>query len=207
MQSNSQVVVEGMEAAVRNFVFTANRVVGSSLPGSHGLTIGEHGVVDMAVVMGNTFVGSRVGVSIGRYTRDYHVFGNAWSDSFSQPSTQRVRVDARRRELGRVNGIGDVEVRAARRRNTRRVSANAPVVADDDILLCDASQRAVTLTLEAASTSAGTIVVKKTDPSANTVHIVARRGELIDGAPALALTARNATATLHSDGVAWWRIG
>ena len=205
-QVNAQVVVEGMEAPVRTFVFSGNRVVGSRLPGAAGVVMGARGVVDTAMLTGNTFVGSNVGVSIGRYMRDYRIFGNSWSDSFAQGTTRRIAIDPRRSELVRSYGIGDLEETATPRRAMRRVSSDASVGPSDAVLLCDASRGQVTVRLDRASAATRTVVVKKIDASSHGVRIAARAGEHVDGGAVLVLQRRGQVATLESDGSGWWNL-
>ena len=205
-QVNSQVEVEGMEAPVRMFVFSGNRVVGSRLAGATGVTLGAHGVVDTAVITGNTFVGNNVGVAVGRYMRDYRIFGNSWSDSFAQREMRRVTIDPRRVESVRGYGIGDLEEIASVRRSMRAVSNDSSISPGDAVLLCDASARQITIRLQRASVATREVVVKKTDSSAHAVRLVTGSGESIDGRPAIVLQRPGQVATLSSDGTNWWNL-
>jgi hypothetical protein len=74
-----------------------------------------------------------------------------------------------------------------------------------DVLLCDATGGAFTVTLPAAAGVTGqSISVKKTDASANAVTVDGNGAETIDGAATLALATRYAAVTLWSDGSNWW---
>jgi hypothetical protein len=74
---------------------------------------------------------------------------------------------------------------------------------DGDVLLCDASGGAFSVTLPPAASGAS-ILVKKTDASANAVTVDGDAAETIDGALTLALAAQYAAITLWSDGTSWW---
>ncbi|MBK8696037.1 MAG: hypothetical protein IPN17_28195 [Deltaproteobacteria bacterium] len=74
-----------------------------------------------------------------------------------------------------------------------------------DVLLCDASGGAFTVTLPAAATVSGSsISVKKSDASANAVTVDGNAAETIDGAATLALSTQYEAVTLWSDGTNWW---
>jgi hypothetical protein len=74
-----------------------------------------------------------------------------------------------------------------------------------DVLLCDATGGAFTVTLPAAAGVSGqSISVKKTDASANAITVDGNGSETIDGAATLALSTRYAAVTLWSDGSNWW---
>lgn len=74
-----------------------------------------------------------------------------------------------------------------------------------DVLLCDATGAAFTVTLPAAATVSGqSISVKKTDASANAVTVDGDGAETIDGATTLPLATQYTAVTLWSDGTSWW---
>lgn len=74
-----------------------------------------------------------------------------------------------------------------------------------DVLLCDATGGAFTVTLPAAATVSGqSISVKKTDVSANAVTVDGNGAETIDGATTLSLATQYTAVTLWSDGTSWW---
>lgn len=79
------------------------------------------------------------------------------------------------------------------------------ILADStEIVLCDATAGAFTVTLPPAATNTGRVIgVKKTDSSANAVTIDGNAAELIDGAATLVITAQNAHSVLGCDGVGW----
>lgn len=77
-----------------------------------------------------------------------------------------------------------------------------------DVLLCDATGGAFTITLPAAATVSGaSISVKKTDASANAVTIDGNASETIDGAATRLLSTQYEAVTLWSDGSNWWVFG
>jgi hypothetical protein len=76
--------------------------------------------------------------------------------------------------------------------------------APGDVLLCDASGGAFTVTLPAAAGATSSISVKKSDASANAVTIDGDASETIDGATTRALSTQYEAVTLWSDGTSWW---
>jgi|GEM_PF-4943119 len=74
-----------------------------------------------------------------------------------------------------------------------------------DVLVCDATGGAFTVTLPAAATVTGSsISVKKTDVSANAVTVDGNASETLDGATTLSLSTQYEAVTLWSDGSNWW---
>lgn len=74
----------------------------------------------------------------------------------------------------------------------------------DDVILCDATSAAFTITLPLASQYRGLrFTVKKTDASGNAVTVDGNGSETIDGAANLSLAAQNDAATVISDGTGW----
>lgn len=76
-----------------------------------------------------------------------------------------------------------------------------------DFVLADASGAAFTVTLPtaAASGDGGTVVVKKTDASANLVTVDGDGAETIDGAASMTLAVQWESVTLVSSGTAWYK--
>jgi hypothetical protein len=74
----------------------------------------------------------------------------------------------------------------------------------DYTIRCSASGGAFSVTLPAASTSTGLIlVIKKTDATANAVTIDGNASETIDGATTVAISTQYQSFTLQSNGVSW----
>jgi hypothetical protein len=97
---------------------------------------------------------------------------------------------------------------AAGRLLSVRAEATAYTAADDDVILCDASGGAFSVTLPAVAGSTGHVyTIKKTDVSANAVTIDGDASETIDGATTLALSAQYDFATIICDGSEWHVIG
>jgi hypothetical protein len=208
-QAHQQISVEGAEEPVRSFHFSGNHVAGYSVEGAVGVVIGQSGVVDNVVVLGNTFAGGRTGVVIGQYARGYSVSGNAWSDSFADPPNVRVSVDVRRNQVVRTSrGAGDIHLFSSTSDEVRTVTRSEVLLATDRSLFCEASTRALTLTIPSAWEVAGrTLVIKKVDSSPNAVDLVSTGGEQIEGAPRLSLRAAGQYVTIQSDGTRWWKVG
>lgn len=81
------------------------------------------------------------------------------------------------------------------------------VLETDDIILANGSGGAFALTMPAASTVSGRVYnFKKIDSSSNYITIQADGAETIDGSNTLDLTAQYESATLVSDGTAWYII-
>jgi hypothetical protein len=77
----------------------------------------------------------------------------------------------------------------------------------DDIVLCDATGAAFTVTLPAAATSSGMVVaVKKIDASANAITIDANASETIDGVTTKQLVSQWQSLTIACDGSAWFCV-
>lgn len=77
----------------------------------------------------------------------------------------------------------------------------------DDVLLGDASGGAFSITLPAATASAGMrLAVKKVDASANAVTIDGNASETIDGVTTKALSSQNAAYDIVCDGSAWYIV-
>lgn len=78
---------------------------------------------------------------------------------------------------------------------------------NDDLILGDASGGAFTITLPAASTSAGLeLKFKKTDASASAVTIDGNASETIDGVTTKALSSQYASLHIICDGSTWWVV-
>lgn len=74
----------------------------------------------------------------------------------------------------------------------------------DDVILCDATSAAFTVTLPAAASSTGKILtIKKTDSSANAVTLDGNSSETIDGATTKKLATRYSGMKIICDGSNW----
>lgn len=79
--------------------------------------------------------------------------------------------------------------------------------ADDDLLLCNATSAAFTVTLPAASGLTGkSLIIKKTDSSANAVTVDGNSSETIDGYTTIQLAAINDWLEIVSDGSNWHKV-
>lgn len=88
-------------------------------------------------------------------------------------------------------------------------TANYTATADDHTILCDATAASFTITLPAAASVTGLIlVIKKIAPAAaaNTVTIDANGAETIDDAATQVIAKRYDSLTIQSDGTEWWII-
>lgn len=87
-------------------------------------------------------------------------------------------------------------------------TANYTATEDDDVILCDATGGAFTVTLPPAADVEGLkLYLKKIDASANAVTIDADGAEVIDGSLTQSLAARWQSVTIVSNSAAWWIIG
>ncbi len=102
-QVHSLVSLEGSGEALRHVTFIGNTLIGYPIPGAIGLDVGTLGPVDGAVVQGNNFFGSKVGIRLGAKARDYFIAGNSWSgNSLAGPSIEdnaRVGMIVERKSL------------------------------------------------------------------------------------------------------------
>ena len=84
-------------------------------------------------------------------------------------------------------------------------STTFSVLAEDQLVVCDASGAAFDVELPPAASSPGvTIRVKKADASANAVTLTPDGSDTIDGAGSYALSTQYAGVTVISDGTSWW---
>lgn len=86
-------------------------------------------------------------------------------------------------------------------------AADYTALAENQLILCDASGGAFTVTLPAAATATGLMVrVKKTDASANAVTVDGDGAETIDDSATLVINTQYTAVALVSDGVKWWIV-
>lgn len=80
---------------------------------------------------------------------------------------------------------------------------------NDHTILCDANAGPITINLPSATAAdqGRVYVVKKTDPSSNSVTLAANGGQVIDGNPTLILDTPFEFAEVQSNGSAWFVIG
>lgn len=83
-------------------------------------------------------------------------------------------------------------------------TSNYTATANDDVIECNATSGAFTITLPAAASSTGQrLYIKKTDASANAVTIDGNGSETIDGATTKALSSQYASYTIICNGSTW----
>lgn len=83
-------------------------------------------------------------------------------------------------------------------------SAAYTATVDDDVIECDASGGAFSVTLPPAASSAGVkLYIKKTDVSGNAVTIDGNASETIDGVTTKALSSQYASYTIICNGSSW----
>ncbi|MEY3459772.1 MAG: hypothetical protein RL215_2929 [Planctomycetota bacterium] len=86
-------------------------------------------------------------------------------------------------------------------------SATYTVTKSDDIVLCNASGGAFTVTLPSAVGNTGRqFVVKRLNSGSNAVTVAAAGGQTIDGAATVTLSSQYQVITLVSDGSGWMLI-
>lgn len=91
---------------------------------------------------------------------------------------------------------------------SRAVTATTTATSADYLILANATAGAVTVNLPAAAYSDGlTLIVKKTDVSANAVILDPYASETIDGAATKSTTTQYARFVVVCDGSTWWVIG
>lgn len=87
----------------------------------------------------------------------------------------------------------------------RTITATPTLVASDHTLLCNAFAAAIPVSLPAASTLQGRVLVfKKIDASANTVTITPNGTDTIDGAASVVISGQYDGYTIQSSGTGWW---
>lgn len=94
--------------------------------------------------------------------------------------------------------------RALTQRAFVRVTENSEVGEENDTVLADATDGAITLSLPAASVQNSELCIKKIDATANTVTIAADGSDLIDGSSTLILGTQYDAVRIASDGDGWW---
>lgn len=86
-------------------------------------------------------------------------------------------------------------------------TGNYTATSADYTLLCDATSASFTITLPAAASNTGMIlVVKKIDSSVHTVTIDGNSSETIDGATTQVISTFYASLSIHCDGTSWFVI-
>jgi hypothetical protein len=93
------------------------------------------------------------------------------------------------------------------KQGVKNIVGNYPVVAQDEVLLVDATGGAAAMSLPTAANMRGQrLTIKKIDVSVNPVNINPFGGETIDGvaAPAVVLVAQWQSVDIISDGVNWF---
>jgi hypothetical protein len=91
---------------------------------------------------------------------------------------------------------------------TRAISSSTSVLANDNVLLVDATSGAVNLSLlSAAGLISLSLVVVKTDSGANPVNLNAYAGDTIMGQSSISLSLPGESIRIVSYNQQWWRIG
>jgi hypothetical protein len=88
--------------------------------------------------------------------------------------------------------------------NIVRKAANYTATTSDYLILCDASAGGFTVSLPAAINGGLTLVIVKTDASANAIQIAPWGNDSIEGAPSKTLSAQWNKIVITSDGVVTW---
>jgi hypothetical protein len=87
------------------------------------------------------------------------------------------------------------------------VASNYSMSVHDRIVLCDATDQAIAVTLPAAVLVPGeTVKLIKVDDSANAVSVVPFGGDLIEGADSKSLASQFSKLVIFSDGASGWLI-
>jgi hypothetical protein len=100
-----------------------------------------------------------------------------------------------------------IDKAAATRLTVTKVYADSPYTAtvNDDLILCNAVDGAITINLPTVSGNSGlTYTVKKIDSSVNAITVDANGSELIDGALTQVISSQWTSMTIASDGSAWY---
>ena len=109
---------------------------------------------------------------------------------------------------GVINASSDVRVNGTSVLTLQNISTKTTdytATTSDNTILVDASSGNVTITLPAASTTTGRVlVVKRLDSSTNTVVIDANLSETIDGAETRAVINQYDSFTIQSNGTSWF---
>jgi hypothetical protein len=89
-----------------------------------------------------------------------------------------------------------------------RIGSNYTALISDEIIICDASNAPITITLPTAVGKTGqTYTIKRINGNSNKVEIAATSNQNFDGTPTLELNFVNAYVKVISDGSNWWIIG
>lgn len=89
-------------------------------------------------------------------------------------------------------------------RSTTAKSSAYTIATSDDIVLCNASAGAFTVTLPTASGNTGRqFVIKRMNSGGNAVTVAAASGQTIDGSGSVSLFAQYQSITVVSDGSDW----
>ena len=91
--------------------------------------------------------------------------------------------------------------------NISAVSTTYIIVDDDDVIICDATSAAFTVTLPVAADNIGkTYHIKKIDISANAITVDGNGSETIDDGATAIITTQYECITVVSDGTEWWIV-
>lgn len=86
----------------------------------------------------------------------------------------------------------------------RTVTAAYSATGVDDLVLCDATGGAFTVTLPPAAQGTKRLTIKRTNAGVNAVTIDGYGAETIEGSASVSLGSQYSSRTLQSNGVAWF---
>lgn len=90
-------------------------------------------------------------------------------------------------------------------RDVTTITGNTTLTTANDVVLCDCSGGAITVTLPAAATRTGKMFdIKKIDSSGNAATIDGNGSETIDDVTTKILASQYNSVTVMSDGSEWW---
>jgi len=109
--------------------------------------------------------------------------------------------------LGRLHVVGDAIINGAFSTKVTKITANVTLDNTYHVVLADAQNGAITITLPNASTCAGRqYIIKKIDSTLNAVTVIPLSGQTIDGQSSISITIQNDLKRIISDGTNWYII-
>lgn len=90
--------------------------------------------------------------------------------------------------------------------SVRLVLADTTLTPDDWWILANCAAASFKITLPPASEFLRMVAIKKIDASANTVALAPVKGQLIELAASISLTAQYQVVRIISDGANWWEV-
>jgi hypothetical protein len=187
------------------------RATASALTTHEADTTSIHGIADTSLLLTTTGTQTATNKTLNSAvlntpTIDVAVFtGQSVTPSLPGAGNGKLYFDSSGR-LYKVNSSGTTELglTGASLLNVTSKTANYTATSSDDLILCNASGGAFTITLPAAASNTGKVVlIKKTDSSVNAVTVDGNASETIDGTTTRTLGAQYATLEIVSDGTNW----